>query len=491
MMPSAIIEAPWKKHCRSLFTGFGFTLALGWLWFGSLRALWLPGQPSNFFFLILAGFFTGLLCICFIAWLLRTPLNSAKPLFIVCKLHGTTAFFLLGAFFFREKTLIFPLALGMSGAGTGLFWTIALLRQNPEQTVLAFASAEITALMILLCSHLLPESSSTVILWLLIGLCPALAWVVALIWGQKEEGCNNTLDCAVQNDDARNSLSSHHYFVLLFVFFVFSLFLSGVSNAHQSHLWMHGAAHILGATLAYAAWRICVKQGTSPEQRGNGMLMCALGIFCLATVSLLGPFFWTGKSILVGFLEGTTLGVVAFCFSKEQPLTTFFLVTRAALVLVLIFWASNAGAIMGAMLATLGNQMEQGISAVGYFIATILLVIAIKQRWIAAHPRRIETAPVKHVPGEATVQVKDISEHYKELLTEKERIIALLILQRFSNKDIVKVTGTTNNTVRWHLKNLYRKTASTNREQLIATLTASNAAEVKSPSEKVSSPRSV
>lgn len=488
MMPSAIIAPPWKKQCRSLVTGVGFTLAFGWLWFGSLRALWLPGQPSNFSSLVLAGFFTALLCICFTAWLLRTSLNSATPLFITCKLHGTTALFLLGAFFFREQTLIFPLALGMSGAGTGLFWTIALLRQNPEQTILAFASAEATALMFLLCSHLLPQPSSTVMLWLPIAFCPTVAWVVALIAVRKEEWCSNTLACASPNDDANNSLSYRHYFVLVFVFFVFSLFLSGVSKAHQSHVWTHGATYLLGATLAYAAWRVCVKKASAPEQRGNGMFMCALGVFCLANVGFFWPFFWPGKSILVGFLEGTTLGVVAFCFSRKKPPTTFFLITRAALVLALIFFASNGGAVLGTMLSALGSQGEQASSAVHYFIATILFVIAIKQRWIAANPHKIETAPIKHVPVEAIAQAKGISERYTELLTEKEHTIALLILQGFSNKAIVKITGTTNNTVRWHLKNLYRKTASTNRIQLIATLTANDENESKIPSVKASSP---
>ena len=474
MMRSAIIEAPWKKQCRALFTGFGFTLAFGWLWFASLRALWLSGQTSNFSYLVLAGFFAGLLGICTIAWLLQTPLNNATPLFLACMLHGRTALFLLVAFFLSEQPLLFPVALGISGAGTGLFWTIALLRQIPEQITLAFAGAQAAALLLSLGSHLFPQLSSATIFWVPVALYPTVAWIISLFGIRSEEWGSNTFACASYKDTENNCLPYRHYFVLVLVFFAFSLFLLRVGKAHQTHLWTHDAAHVLGAMLAYIAWRFWVKPAALPKDRGNGMLICAFGIFCFANIALFPPTFWVGKSILVGALEGTALGVVALCFAKGTPVTTFFIVTRAALVLALIFMATNIGALVGSILTASGSLGEQVNSSLLYFIAAVLLVIATLQKRIPPQTSKDETAPVEYPPVETLEQTNDIDERYKKILTEKEYTLALLISQGVSNKSIVKITGTTNNTVRWHLKNLHRKTNSKNRAQLIATLINGN-----------------
>ena len=58
----------------------------------------------------------------------------------------------------------------------------------------------------------------------------------------------------------------------------------------------------------------------------------------------------------------------------------------------------------------------------------------------------------------------------KDLFTDKEQAIAVLMLQGFTNSAIAKATGITENTVRWHIKNLYKKTGTANRQELAVKL---------------------
>lgn len=485
MPVAALLRNAWQAQRHAALAGGGFALAIGWLWFEDLRALWLPEQTGNFAMLALTGFSAAL---CGTGLLLHFRRGAFFPVPFASLAHGAAMVVLLAAWLLQPWPWAFALLVGISGAGTGIFWLAHILRPTPCHTLNALVWAGGASLLLawattqLLCVSPFISSSP---LWLLAALCSAMAWLLSFglpnhSLSDHKETYNpappqGSTHGAQAHINKTGGLGTPIKLLIAcggiwgVAFFCLGLAFAKPLCSHLASIWGQGAAHFAGTLAAYALWRTLSLFCTLPNPHSSYMLPCVCGILGLAALPIVLPAFWPGMSFLAGLLETLGLAGIAFTFLEAQHKSPHLAFMQSAIALLTIVVAVNGGAMVGSVLSNAGKHVEIAEPLALLFGAMLLFVMGMHR-----HPNPA-IQPAHNRPPEAPPAPRPFgpivpAEIPKEIFTEKEQAIAVLMLQGFTNSAIAKNTGITENTVRWHIKNLYKKTGTANRRELAAKL---------------------
>ncbi|WP_034637745.1 helix-turn-helix domain-containing protein [Desulfovibrio cuneatus] len=481
---TTLLGNAWQAQRHAALSGCGFTLAIGWLWFEELRALWLPEQTGNFGMLALAGFGATL---CGTSLLLHFRRGASFPVPFAHLTHGAALVVLLAAWLLQPWPWAFALLVGMSGAGTSIFWLAHMLRPTPCHTLntlvwaggaslfLAWGAAQVLSAF-----PLVPVSS----LWLLAALCPALAWLLSFgLPNHSLSGHNTPPPSAPQHDNSTQTQGQNTPKLRLlacgltwgFVFFCLGLAFAIPFTPLTTWAWAQGPAYFAGTIAACTLCHSLSRIDPLPTNHNLYMLACAFGLLGLVALPIFYPTFWPGKYILAGWLEALGMAGIALSLFKTATTTPLLPLKHAAVTLLLILAAVNGGTLAGNALARAKNHSVIFEPLLLLLCAGLLLGIGLYRRYLGTmHPAPGKPPEVPPATGRPSgprhsgpIALAGIP---KDTFTEKEQAIAVLMLQGFTNSAIAKATGITENTVRWHIKNLYKKTGTANRQELAAML---------------------
>ena len=178
----------------------------------------------------------------------------------------------------------------------------------------------------------------------------------------------------------------------------------------------------------------------------------------------------SGAAVADGFAEGAMTAALAGWFATRG--TDVFLRPRAVagVILAAIFALVNIGGLAGALALRAGDTGSALL-----MLACAALALLILPAWPKLYRawRRRETRPGISGPARPTAveagqpELVDLPEAIAcSGLTPREQVVAGLIAQGLSNPQICAKLFLSENTVRTHLKSLYRKTGAANRETL-------------------------
>ena len=491
MLVTRLLRNAWQAQRHAALSGCGFALAVGWLWFEDLRALWLPEQIGNFGKLALSGLAIAL---CGTGLLLHFRRGVSFPVPLAYLAHGATLVILLAAWFLLPWPWAFALLVGMSGATTGIFWLAHMLRPNPCHTLntlvwaggasllLAWATTQVLSV-----SPLIPLSP----FWLLAALCPALAWLLSFALPDHSLSRHNEVPSTKpQNINTAKTPGQGTPKIRLlacgltwgFIFFCLGLAFAIPFTPLTIWAWAQGPAYFAGTVAACTLCHGLSRIHPLPITHSPFMLASAFGLLGLVTLPIFYPTFWPGRYILAGWLEALSIAGFALSLFKAAPTTAPLPLKHAAVTLLLILTAVNSGTIAGNALARAKNHETIFEPLLLLLCTGFLLGIGLHRRYLGtmhpAHDTAQEALPASGHLSRSRHSGPTIPAGIpKDIFTEKEQAIAVLMLQGFTNSAIAKATGITENTVRWHIKNLYKKTGAANRQELAVKLAYDTCAE--------------
>ena len=495
------------KHAPWTLTGIGFALGFGWLWFGALQRFWLPaflwgnffhGNASLFFALLAVGF-TLALCALYIFHKKETqapkglvveqiekpPLGdfrSGKTPHIVHALSLSCICF--GLFLSNATSLTDALSascMAVAGIFLGLYWTATLMRLPKREGLAAFTVACLTASMLAFVYSRVPGAPP---LWMLLATCFA-TWFVALVLSkflahmqaQAELSRKVALEQKrprgrpLQRMEKANSPSApgaafslSNVTATLFAFFFFGLGRAGllpgaktVVNCASIAPWLSLFLTACGALIVLCLLIRRERIGATPVsfvtvigvaigvQGGTLLLLPNIfsvfrpmfeGIVCIAVFALLVP---------VG-------GNVRLSPLSRQRLTWL----HAAFTVLAALLSTNAGIVVVDLLHRLcrsdlncAEHIANWVGAASLTAALIMLIAPCLRR-----------TPEMRVPAEAAPEEIFVG------LTPRAYEVAMLVAEGHSNKEIGKCLNISEQTVRFHLKNVYKQTGLSDREAL-------------------------
>lgn len=503
-------------HPASVLTGCGFTAAFGWLWFAGLREVWLEDMAEHLPIHAYSDFFVfamGAACVVF--GLALGFFNEKRRHWPAAVAHGGSLF-CLGLACLVEDALFKVVLVGVAGGGLGTYWVYRLLVLAPLHAAEALAWASGTALALSGPAGMVPLTASGFITGA-VG-CISAAWVLAGI-GTGEEACRavttealagieekeKSLGCEGQSAVpilfARLFSSSGFHIpyvfsvaaVLLLFFFTLSV-LFAVPVSHTGMLPVL-PAHFAGALSAVFVLRrvlIISSPGNKREQADavrritvTALCILALAGFCRFLVPVFASLALTIGS---GLLEAVCFaGIIAAM--RKAGFTRNGTRCLAGLFLAALLPAVNGGYWAGeAVLRAFGIQ---GAAV----LAGLLILLPAAGMWlrgyvpfcntgllsdgpsadVCALPRASEELlaqenNVKDTAGISPVSAK-LREDILERFSARERDVAVLLVQGYTNKNIARCLSVTEGTVRWNIKNLNKKVNVMDRRRLISALT--------------------
>ena len=479
MPVASFLDNAGRAQRHAALAGCGFALAIGWLWFENLRALWLPEQTGNFGMLVLTGFAAGL---CGTGLLLHFLRGASFPVPFAALAHGGGLTMLLAAWPLQPWPVAFALYVGISGAATATYWLAHMLRPTPSHTMYALVWAGGASLLLAFAAQALHNTAFFPLpaFGLLAALCPALAWLLSLGLsshppsGHKEE---DTPAPPQKNSETTSEPGISTMRLLAcgltwwFVFFCLGLAFATPFTPLTTWTWAQGPAYFAGILAACTLCHGLSRIDPLPANHSLYMLACAFGLLGLVALPIFYPTFWPGKYMLAGWLEAMGLAGIALSLRKTAPPTAPLPLKHAAAILLLILTAVNSGTITASALNRTKENAAFFEPLLLLLCAGLLLGIGLYRRYLGAmHPAHGKAQVALPSPGQRHSGPIVPAAIPKDIFTDKEQAIAVLMLQGFTNSAIAKATGITENTVRWHIKNLYKKTGTANRQELAAKL---------------------
>lgn len=499
-----------------LLTGGGFACGFGWLWFLALQDFWLPGflwggllsggGTTLFAAIICTGFplAGGLL-------LLFSPApdddtaqgDAGKSRFrrFYGALHAAALVLVaLGICLPEGRGLALflpPACLAVAGVLLGVHWMTAMLSLPGIRGAAAFCLACGFCLLLALCNEHIPDVYRP---WLLLGLI-ALAW--ALAFGLARSLAKQELLLRLARQEAappkrprgRPTWKSPYgqereapperlrplpaaFCALLFlagglVQGVFSLdqdhtggFYLAVSGVVEIALIACGAAAQLLLLYRLAARLETDDTGCAvPEKAYTVAVLLLCGAIALQGLVIVLPLpeIWPAAYLAEGAGVCAVLVLCAPCargalarngvlFRRQAFLRAVFVLSCAALL-------STAGGFIADLLSALSQAVlgsaDAAIPWSGVVILSAVFFLALLL-WMRRHEKRLTL-----VEDQVASRISLLA-----LLTEREGEIADLVMQGLSNKDISSRLFISEETVRFHLKNIYQKSGLGNRSAL-------------------------
>ena len=481
---------------RTVLTGLGFALGFGWAWFASLRELWLgkilsgslfSGQGESAFFVAMAVVFlcsaTGVFR--FLSQAHQSQSNHHPRLLSLAARIFTHAQTAPGAAFILALCAVlascadlplaakFPSALlGLAAGISGLWWTRALLSLPPVSALTALAMAAGLVVMPVGLDALLdltPLKQQE-----LMPLAPAirplmltLCLLAALLLARRlpAEKANSRPKHAPDTALPLWGLTP------LAAFFA----LGALYSAAGADIAKSATACLLEAVALAMAIPFCL---AAQRRKASPVFCLSFGAALAACVFLLLffhlhpllPRIW--PPLLDGFLQGLAVAFLAMRAQESANLTRL-----AGLALLLLLTVVNAGFLIGVRLMQQGNEslsldLLAALTAVCLMLTLLPLLLRL---WEQQKARQAAKIPEKGGPPKQENSPLSKAELQSLFavwaLTPKERSIATLIRTGLSNPEISSSAGISENTLRIHLKNLYRKTGAADREALKSLLT--------------------
>lgn len=455
-------------------TGCGFTLAFGWLWFPALRDVLLSGlftgqlsfNPFAFGFALAAGcLFYSQLC----GYLEN---GSIRQRFLNAVLaHGIPPLLLCPLLLLRDNNLSFVFLdetlAGLAGALPGVWWTSRLLAPGPGKAVASLAWATCSALFFSLPFSQWRPNGVVAACILVAGL--ALACLAALFLIRREGGHSGEENALPDTAAPLETPYRFGHFRSAYV----SL-LCGVTPIFFGIGSLNVLVHEVEGAVATIA-RICALIAAiflldCPPGRVSGIAAGVLAVLtlCLPLAPDLAPILFPGG---VALLEaaGVALCAATLCqgtFGRgvRLPLAGLFITVTLAAV--------NIGYLVGWKLSSYAGKTWTFLP--GLEAALLLAVVADqnRKRKELTVPNQDGTGLQPPFPHAASAEASSttVSPPIAEQLTKREQALASLLAKGYSNKEAAEIMGVTENTLRWHIKNLYKKIGVTKREELIMAL---------------------
>ena len=481
------------RHGLWLLSGAGFALGFGWLWFGPLQEFWLPE-------FLWGGLFSGggtslfvaLLCLCFplaglffryrAKALLPVNENGAAGDFRTGKaphLAHITALALAGAALLANRSglpWLTAACMALAGVILGLYWMSALLVLPGRQILAAFASACGFSVLLALLHSPAPDEAE----WLLP--CEFLAaWLAAVGLGwsigrlrleayllrlQTPEPKRPRGRPAQNLGPAKQPPGPEALSRPILILPVLAFFLTGLAHPDYLHdsgghawqslsPWIAMAFSLGGALLARFALLSVKHAKASAPLAAPALFLCAV-LAIQALVLLLAPALLPAA---LAFAEGAVCGAILFLLAAAKP--GMFLPSpvfqasvrlRAALVLACAVLSTHAGLVLAQAIRLLcADHPHPDRLAAAWAGGFALLLVA----GLAA---MIRLGLYRAAAGRSNGM-----EEMLVILTEREYAVAELVIQGLSNKDIAAALYISEETVRFHLKNIYQKTGLSDR----------------------------
>lgn len=482
---------------RVALVGLGFALGFGWAWSGSLRELWLAGVLSGGLFSVqgTSAFFAALamalLCAALgtgrlLSRLARHPLAMPGTAFSLALCAA--ALQLSGA-----SALLPGVAMGLAAGLSGLFWVTALLGLPAPGAVLALALAGLfTAILAVL--DVLPGLFSQFDLEqiarfrpLLVPACLLAALPLAL-WVLREakptppsvlEPASASESAFIIPQSAKEPGIRLWGLPALAAFFALGALYAVAEPVPFGGIWLPCGLEALGAALALPLCLMTEKRREPQYVPGLGFAGALL--FCAASLPAFSSQPWLARlwpSLLDGFLQG-----LAAAFLAQSTRASGNLVRPAGYALLLLLLTVNAGFFAGARAALWWHDERTGPAG----LTTLCLAVALFplfRTWRQARQKARQTAEAAvrdaaltaasatPAPEPAPFSEAELQALFTTWeLTPKEKAVAALIRTGLSNPEIAASAGIAENTLRIHLKSLYRKSGATGRDDLKLLLT--------------------
>lgn len=482
------------------FTGAGFSLGFGWLWFTPLQEMVLPhflwGQafsPSG------AGLFLLLLCLGFFAASLlflffmqrEKPANekgtnlfspygkTAQIIHLSALILMAAGFFIPERFYLSEYFAVFCIA--FCAVLMGLYWMTAIFSLGVCGAPMALGLACLAAIILLPILENVPAKIFPLVPLVFI----LLAWFAALGAGhiaaqgrllaeierkkaleEKRPRGRPALRSQEREAEAdRVSFPSRFPLVIGLVFFLMGLGQAGGRYDRMISLqgmeisgWLVLFFYMAGVFLIlFPALGLREKQ---KEKFFKLLWILLLVLFVQGGILLLSPkispfFFPLGEGVLETLIFVLAAGLSSFPYFSWKR-TGFY----AAVFLLAAVFFTNAGSWVADMLWKIfppGSGEGEGAARwIGGFILFPAGVFLLFFAW-----RHYQE---KHAVFPDTNS--KAMEKFLTLLTPRELEIAGLVGKRLSNREIAENLYVSEATVRFHLKNIYQKTGLTDRSSL-------------------------
>ena len=201
---------------------------------------------------------------------------------------------------------------------------------------------------------------------------------------------------------------------------------------------------------------------TAAGLAGGGSLVVALWAVFIQAGS--------GAALADGFAEGAMATALAGWFGNRGASVILRPRAVAGVILAAIFALVNIGGLAGALALRAGDTGAMLLVMVCVALSMLIWPAWPKLRRIG-RLQRVKVAPSGlPKPGTADASSPESSALPEAVacsgLTPREQVVAGLIAQGLSNPQICAKLFLSENTVRTHLKSLYRKTGAANREAL-------------------------
>lgn len=508
-------------------TGFGFAAAFGWLWFPSLRDVLLPDlfaeapefRPLAFGLALAAG------CLLYSAVCAHLEKGTTRQQWLnVFLAHGLCLALLGLTWLCSNESVAFvsmpgglsEILAGLAASLPGVWWFLRLLAHGPARAVVALAWAALAALLLSIplmrvrgwLPGRLAEEPDMAFLVLFVCIVAGLITALFLLWQEQQNYAAASARQQPSPDRPGLATLSAASFagalvaavLLLFGLGALSVFVCGLGAFFPAAVHVGGLA--LSACILTGAFRNRVPKGEPGAavkfpDAGPPVLSprrCILAGACgLALLSLCLPAFPTFAHVLfplgASLAEAASLALCAVALGRAEseqcikgPGTLF----TAGVTLVALLAAVNTGYLVGTTLMSVAGTLGPVLPS----LAVALLLGASAPYGIRTYhaepgdvsaylsPRAEEASPYAAeesgigVPdgGELSQKTTKLHPAIAAQLTERERVLALLLVRGYSNKEVAETLGLSENTVRWYIKKLNKRTGATDRPGLIAAL---------------------
>lgn len=485
-------------------TGIGFALGFGWIWFYALQAYWLPnflwgkfwqGSGVTLFFILLLSGFLGLGIFC--GWIYKKnnetrqnsntensfKQNSNWTDFRTTNLpHAINALSCLLAWLSALMTFSGPerpyltiICMAFAALLQGSFWSGAMLSLLPHMAVTAFIVAALTAaLSSYICSQLSFSS-----LPILFCLAPPLAWAAAwclmltlkakLPETKRPRGRPPKI---IKKLKYKNKIAPLYLYASVFTFFILVTGENILEQAADIALapWTTALMNALGAVLVIAFCSVGKNFQTESLNLIKKVFICLkklpsvsiITMLCIAalawsitliSMSQIGP---TATWSIVCIIEGSVCAVIFIILTptyaiKALQYATYTLAGMAGLSII------SSG--ISELLVRASAKMIPLAIAIPALLLSVLLFCL--NRIIAQPPKFLET------PSIVTSNKNTQNKMEKSIFTARENEILNLVQKKYSNRDIAHNLNIQEGSVRYHLRNIYKKTGLKNRNDLI------------------------
>ena len=460
----------------ALLAGAGFACGIGWLWFGELAELWLPhflwgsifsgGGASLFYLLLSLGFFALFI----LAGQADKRPSAENNLDLDWRL-GRLPHLVQGASFFMViVAILWPgirpalsygpvVCLAAAGLLQALYWGGLILSMAPRQALAGMIFAALGAILLYILCSLFSSFGREM---LLIVLMPT-AWAMAREFGVILRRQKLAADSATPPKRPRGRPSmkvarpveriipepDQWFFALSIIGFF--LLVAGQVASDYGQDFKNPALSLLFGTFGFLLVLVLSASMAWPQMRLTILptALAALSLLLEGFFLLLGLAFWPG------FLtSGLFYGTVLASLSRPEPFNVKTL-RRTAFILGLMTALGNLAAWSAGQLKAAWGPMSA--SRLCGFICLTAAAFFIVKFW-PEQRRLIQPDEPQPLTPELLL----------ELLSAREKEIASLAMTGLRNKDISDQLCVSDETIRFHLRNIYQKSGLPNRPALVA-----------------------